>query len=59
MPCEWLTTVLVCTACGAGYDEDLDECPDCSCPDADVTEEGSVGRFWGYPACTASWRSAR
>ena len=48
VPREWLTTVLVCTECGTGYDEDLNECPDCGCPDADVTEEGSVGRFWGY-----------
>ncbi len=48
VPREWLTTVLVCVDCGAGYDEDRDECPDCGCPDADVTEEGSVGRFWGY-----------
>ena len=48
VPREWLTTVLVCTECGTGYDEDLHECPDCGCPDADVTEEGSVGRFWGY-----------
>jgi hypothetical protein len=48
VPREWLRTVLVCTACGLGYDQDLDECPDCDCPDADMTEEGSVGRFWGY-----------
>lgn len=48
VPREWLTTVLVCTDCGADYDQDSDECPDCGCPDADVTEEGSVGRFWGY-----------
>lgn len=40
--------MLVCTDCGAGYDQALDECPDCGCPDADVTEEGRVGRFWGY-----------
>jgi hypothetical protein len=32
----------------AGYDSDRDECPDCGCPDADVTDEGIVGRFWGY-----------
>jgi hypothetical protein len=33
---------------GSGYDQDLDEYPDYGCPDADMTEEGSVGRFWGY-----------
>lgn len=48
VPREWLTTVCVCTECGADYQSDCDECPDCGCPDADVTEEGSVGRFWGY-----------
>ncbi len=48
VPAEWLTTVCVCTDCGAGYDSDCHECPDCGCPDADVVEEGSVGRFWGY-----------
>ena len=48
VPSEWLTTVLVCTDCTAEYDEDRDECPECGCPDADVVEQGSVGRFWGY-----------
>ncbi|MGI9062393.1 MAG: hypothetical protein ACR2FQ_01025 [Pseudonocardiaceae bacterium] len=24
------------------------ECPDCGCPDADLVETGSEGRFWGY-----------
>jgi hypothetical protein len=48
VPSEWLTIVLVCTSCTAEYDQDRDECPDCGCPDADVVEQGSVGRFWGY-----------
>jgi hypothetical protein len=48
VPREWLQTVLICSECRTGYDQDFDECPDCGCPDADVTEEGSVGRFWGY-----------
>lgn len=48
VPAEWLTTELVCVDCGAGYEQDRDECPDCGCPDADVVETGSVGRFWGY-----------
>jgi RNA polymerase subunit RPABC4/transcription elongation factor Spt4 len=48
VPREWLTTVLVCTDCGAEYDQDLDECPGCGCFEADVVEQGSVGRFWGY-----------
>ena len=48
VPREWLTTVLVCNGCGFGYDQALDECPDCGCHAADVTEEGRVGRFWGY-----------
>ena len=25
-----------------------DECPECGCPEADIVEQGSVGRFWGY-----------
>jgi hypothetical protein len=48
VPAEWLTTICVCADCGAGYDSERDECPDCGCPEADVVEEGSVGRFWGY-----------
>jgi len=48
VPPEWLTSELVCTDCGAGYDQALDECPDCGCPDADLVETGSAGRFWGY-----------
>jgi RNA polymerase subunit RPABC4/transcription elongation factor Spt4 len=48
VPREWLTTVLVCTECGVEYDQDLDECPDCGSPEADVVEQGSAGRFWGY-----------
>ena len=48
VPPEWITSELVCTECGAGYDQNLDECPGCGCPDADLVEIGSAGRFWGY-----------
>ncbi|MGD9526847.1 MAG: hypothetical protein AB7L91_14935 [Dehalococcoidia bacterium] len=48
IPPEWLTSELVCTECSAGYDQALDECPACGCPDADLVETGSAGRFWGY-----------
>lgn len=30
------------------FDEDRDECPGCGSLEADVTEQGSAGRFWGY-----------
>ena len=48
VPSGWLTTMLICTSCTAEYDEDRHEYPECGCPDADVIEQGSVGRFWGY-----------
>ena len=44
---EWITSHLLCSRCGSEYDQDRDEC-DCGCPDADLIEQGSVGRFWGY-----------
>jgi hypothetical protein len=46
VPPEWLDTALACTSCSEEYDQDLDECPACGHPDADVVERGSVGRFW-------------
>jgi len=48
VPEAWLTSCLICLECGSEYDQDLDECPDCGCPDADLVEHGSAGRFWGY-----------
>ncbi|GJF07401.1 hypothetical protein PSD17_63480 [Pseudonocardia sp. D17] len=48
VPREWVDTVLVCSSCGVEHDQALDECPGCGCPDADVVERGSAGRFWGY-----------
>jgi hypothetical protein len=48
VPEAWLNSRLICTECGGEYDQDLDECPDCGCPDADLVELGSAGRFWGY-----------
>jgi hypothetical protein len=48
VPKEWLACELVCAECGAGYEQDRDECPGCGCPDADLVETGSAGRFWGY-----------
>ena len=44
---EWITSHLLCSDCGSEYDQDRDEC-DCGCPDADLIEQGSAGRFWGY-----------
>lgn len=49
MPREWLTSVLICDDCGREYPEDRDECPDCSCLDAELVDTGGgPGRFWGY-----------
>ena len=49
VPAEWLTVALVCHDCGAEYDADLDECPDCGSLDAELVEHTSgPGRFWGY-----------
>jgi len=48
VPHEWLDTALLCTTCTEEYDQDLDKCPSCGQPGADVVERGSVGRFWGY-----------
>jgi hypothetical protein len=48
VPPEWLDTALVCTSCAKEYGQDLDKCPSCGHTDADVTERGSAGRFWGY-----------
>jgi hypothetical protein len=48
VPPEWLSVALVCDDCGAEYDADLDECPDCGCLDAELVETGTgPGRFWG------------
>ncbi|MGH3900135.1 MAG: rolling circle replication-associated protein, partial [Pseudonocardiaceae bacterium] len=48
VPTEWITSYLVCEDCGRDYDQAWDECPDCGCPEAELVEEGSAGRFWGY-----------
>jgi hypothetical protein len=49
VPPEWLALALVCEDCGAEYDADVDECPDCGCLDAELVETGTgPGRFWGY-----------
>jgi hypothetical protein len=49
VPPEWLSLALVCEDCGAEYDADGDECPDCGCLDAELVETGDgPGRFWGY-----------
>ena len=48
VPAEWLDSYLVCEDCGTDYDQDLDECPDCGCLDAELVDTGGPGRFWGY-----------
>jgi hypothetical protein len=49
VPVEWLTCVLICDDCGAEYDPDRDDCPDCGCVDAELVDiGGGPGRFWGY-----------
>jgi hypothetical protein len=48
VPPEWITSYLVCDDCGRDYGQDLDECPDCGCLEAEVVDTGSAGRFWGY-----------
>lgn len=48
VPEEWIDSYLVCEDCRADYDQDRDECPDCGCPEAELIETGSAGRFWGY-----------
>ncbi|MGH3933770.1 MAG: hypothetical protein ACRDS1_02090, partial [Pseudonocardiaceae bacterium] len=48
VPPEWITSYLVCGDCGRDYDQARDECPDCGCPEAELVETGSAGRFWGY-----------
>jgi hypothetical protein len=41
--------MLVCDDCGAEYDPDRDECPDCGSLDAELVDVGGgPGRFWGY-----------
>jgi hypothetical protein len=53
VPHEWLSVALVCDDCGAEYDADLDECPDCGGLDAELVETGTgPGRFWGYRGLT-------
>lgn len=48
VPPEWSHAELVCTSCAEEYEHDLDECPSCGSPDANVIGRGSAGRFWGY-----------
>jgi hypothetical protein len=49
VPQEWLSGVLACDDCGAEYDAELDECPDCGSLDAELVDAGAgPGRFWGY-----------
>lgn len=50
VPPEWVSTMLVCTTCAEEYEADIDQCPACGHPDADLIERGRVGRFWGYRA---------
>jgi hypothetical protein len=53
VPHEWLSVALVCHDCGAEYDADVDECPDCDSLDAELVETGTgSGRFWGYRGLT-------
>jgi hypothetical protein len=53
VPPEWVSVALVCDGCGAEYDADLDECPECGCLDAELVETGTgPGRFWGYRGLT-------
>ena len=57
---EWFTSVLVCENCGAEYDEDRDECPDCGCFDAPLIDTGGgPDWFWGYRACARCSSSGR
>ncbi len=48
VPQEWITSYLVCEDCGRDYAHARDECPDCGCPEAQLVDTGSAGRFWGY-----------
>ncbi|MGH3985620.1 MAG: hypothetical protein ACRDST_23800 [Pseudonocardiaceae bacterium] len=48
VPQEWITSYLVCENCGRDYDEGRHECPHCGCPEAQLVDTGSAGRFWGY-----------
>jgi hypothetical protein len=53
VPRECLSIALVCEDCGAEYDADLDECPDCGSLAAELVETGTgPGRFWGYRGLT-------
>jgi hypothetical protein len=53
VPPEWLSVALVCEDCGAEYDAECDECPDCGSLDAELVETGAgPGRFWGYRGLT-------
>ncbi len=53
VPPEWLSVALVCDDCGAEYDAECDECPDCGSLDAELVETGAgPGRFWGYRGLT-------
>jgi hypothetical protein len=49
VPPEWLSVALVCDDCGAEYDAERDECPECGCLEAELVETGTgPGWFWGY-----------
>lgn len=48
VPPEWITSYLVCGDCGREYDQARDDCPECGCPEAELVDTGSAGRFWGY-----------
>lgn len=49
VPKEWCGTALVCDSCDTEYDPDLDDCPVCGCPEAELVETAAgAGRFWGY-----------
>jgi ribosomal protein L37E len=59
VPQEWITSYLVCEDCGREYDQARDECPDCGCPEAELVDTGSGGRFWGDRGLRRCSQSAR